>query len=106
MSKPDPRKIIEEARKLESDRFKTRNTMWDEKDKLRFGKDVIDIPTPYAKGAKEYHTPIIEEEGRQLHLLVGAEGAVQEPAEGAEGDGRRAGRRRGHRRLRREKHRL
>lgn len=72
MPKPDPDQIIEDARKLQTDRFQRRDQMLKDRVAERFNQTTVDVPAAYAKTAHQHVSSVIEDEGQQIGTLVHA----------------------------------
>lgn len=80
MPKPDPDQIIEDARKLQSDRFQKRDQMLKRRAAERFNQTVVDVPAAYTKTAHQHVSSVIEDEGQQIGTLVYAMPVPHVPA--------------------------
>lgn len=70
--KPDYKTILEEAKRLKEQRYKERDQKIAADMRVRFGKDIITIPEAYRDGANPYHSPVLQEEGRQVAAILEA----------------------------------
>ncbi len=72
--RPDPKDLIKEATRLKDQRFNLRDAMLLKRETIREMRCLTpaDIPEAYRDTNKIYHSPAIEEEGKQVYAIVEA----------------------------------
>lgn len=68
--RPDPDQIVEDARKLQQERFGKRDTMLKDRAAERFNEKVYEVPKAYDTTGHRHRSSIPEDEGRQIATLV------------------------------------